>query len=125
VPRESISMTPQEIRGLLAETRWVVLATLGEGGEPEGHLAPCALVGDRLCFAVARGSELERRLQRDPRVCAATDRYPSYYEIRGVSLHGRAERVESPPALAGAGATYSLPLDDALSFDFSKIQAKL
>jgi nitroimidazol reductase NimA-like FMN-containing flavoprotein (pyridoxamine 5'-phosphate oxidase superfamily) len=124
VARESISMTPDEIRALLAETRWVVLGTLGPGGEPVGSLAPCALAGDRLCFAVARGSEVERRIERDPRICAATDRYPTYYEIRGVTLHGRAERVEPPPALTGAGATWAIPLDDALSFDFSKIQAK-
>jgi len=125
VARESISMTPGEIRALLAETRWIVLGTLGPGGEPVGSLAPCALVGDRLCFAVARGSEVQRQIERDPRVCAATDRYPTYYEIRGVSLHGRAEPVEPPPALARAGATYALPLDDALSFDFSKIQVKI
>jgi nitroimidazol reductase NimA-like FMN-containing flavoprotein (pyridoxamine 5'-phosphate oxidase superfamily) len=124
VARESISMTPQEIRALLAETRWVVLGTLGERGEPVGSLVRCALVGDRLCFAVARDSETERQIERDPRVCAATDRYPSYYEIRGVTLHGRAERVEPPPGLAGAGATWALGLDDALSFDFSKIQMK-
>jgi nitroimidazol reductase NimA-like FMN-containing flavoprotein (pyridoxamine 5'-phosphate oxidase superfamily) len=122
--RESIEMTPGEIRALLAETRWIVLGTLGGAGEPVGHLVPCALQGERLCFAVPRGSEAQRQIERDPRVCAATDRYPTYYEIRGVTLHGRAEPVEPPPALAAAGTTYALPLDDALSFDFSKIVNK-
>jgi len=122
--RESIAMTPEEIRALLAETHWIVLGTLGPGGEPVGHLARCVLAGERLCFAVPRGSEAQRQIERDPRVCAATDRYPTYYEIRGVTLHGRAEPVETPPALAGQGATYALALDDALSFDFAKIVAK-
>lgn len=123
--RESIGMSPAEIRALLAETRWIVLGTLGPTGEPVADLAPCALVGERLCFAVAIGSDVQRRIERDPRVCAATDRYPSYYEIRGVTLHGSAEPIAPPPALAGVGAAYALPLDDTLSFDFSKIQRKI
>jgi len=123
--RESIGMSPAEIRELLAQTRWVVLGTLAAGGGPVADLVPCALVGERLCFAVPRGSDAQRRIERDPRVCAATDRYPSYYEIRGVTVHGCAEPVSAPPALAGAGETYALPLDDTLSFDFSKIRAKL
>jgi nitroimidazol reductase NimA-like FMN-containing flavoprotein (pyridoxamine 5'-phosphate oxidase superfamily) len=123
--RESIGMSPEEIRALLATTRWVVLGTLGADGEPVADLARCALVGERLCFAVPPGSDVQRRIERDPRVCAATDRYPSYYEIRGVTLHGRAEPAAAPPALAGAGATYSLALDDTLSFDFSKIRLKV
>jgi nitroimidazol reductase NimA-like FMN-containing flavoprotein (pyridoxamine 5'-phosphate oxidase superfamily) len=125
MPRESIGMDPQEIRELLAATRWLVLGTLGPKGEPVADLVPCALVGERLCFALPQGSDALRRIERDPRVCAATDRYPSYYEIRGVTVHGRAEPVDPPPALAGSGPTYSLSLEDTLSFDFSKIRTKL
>jgi hypothetical protein len=125
MPRESIGMSPQEVRELLAETRWVVLGTLGPGGEPVAELARCALVGERLCFALPHGSDAQRRIERDPRVCAATDRYPSYYEICGVTVHGRAEPIDAPPALAGAGATWALSLDDTLSFDFSKIRMKV
>jgi nitroimidazol reductase NimA-like FMN-containing flavoprotein (pyridoxamine 5'-phosphate oxidase superfamily) len=124
MPRERIGMSPEEVRALLSQTRWVVLGTVGSAGEPAGHVAPCALVGERLCFAVPPDSEARRHIERDPRVCAATDRYPSYYEIRGVTVHGCAGPIEAPAALAGAGVAYSLPLDDVVSFDFSKIQAK-
>jgi hypothetical protein len=86
---------------------------------------PCALEGERLYFAVRPGSAAQRQIQRDPRVCAATDRYPSYYEIRGITVHGRAEPAAAPAGLRAGGATYALPLDDLVSFDFSKIQAKV
>jgi nitroimidazol reductase NimA-like FMN-containing flavoprotein (pyridoxamine 5'-phosphate oxidase superfamily) len=125
MPREHIEMSREEILALLAKTRWVALGTLGADGEPAGHVVPCALEGERLCFAVAPGSEAQRQIERDPRVCAATDRYPTYYEICGVTVHGRAEPVAAPAALRGAGATYALPLDDLVSFDFSKIRAKV
>lgn len=124
--RERIGMTRDEILALLATTRWVALGTLGSQGEPASHVVPCALDGERLCFAVPPDSEAQRQIERDPRVCAATDRYPTYYEICGVTVHGRAERIATPPAaLRDAGATYALPLDDLVSFDFSKIQAKV
>jgi len=125
MPRERIEMSREEILALLAQTRWVVLGTLSAAGEPAGHVVPCALEGERLYFAVPPGSDAQRQIQRDPRVCAATDRYPTYYEIRGVTVHGRAEPAAAPPGLRAAGATYALPLDDLVSFDFSKIQAKV
>jgi nitroimidazol reductase NimA-like FMN-containing flavoprotein (pyridoxamine 5'-phosphate oxidase superfamily) len=124
--RERIEMTHEEVLALLASTRWVALGTLGFDGVPAAHVVPCALEGERLYFAVPADSEVQRQLERDPRVCAATDRYPTYYEIQGVTLHGRAERIGVPPAaLRGAGATWALGLDDAVSFDFSRIQAKI
>jgi nitroimidazol reductase NimA-like FMN-containing flavoprotein (pyridoxamine 5'-phosphate oxidase superfamily) len=126
MPRERIEMDRAEILALLAGTRWVALGTLDADGAPAGHVVPCALEGERLCFAVEPGSDVQRAIERDPRVCAATDRYPTYYEIRGVTVHGRAQRVgTAPAALQGAGAIYALPLDDMVSFDFSKIQAKI
>jgi nitroimidazol reductase NimA-like FMN-containing flavoprotein (pyridoxamine 5'-phosphate oxidase superfamily) len=126
MPREHIEMTRAEILALLATTRWVALGTLDSDGGPAAHVVPCALEGERLYFAVAPDSEAQRQIERDPRVCAATDRYPTYYEIQGVTLHGRAERVAAPPAaLRAAGVTWALPLDEAVSFDFSKIQAKV
>jgi nitroimidazol reductase NimA-like FMN-containing flavoprotein (pyridoxamine 5'-phosphate oxidase superfamily) len=126
MPRERIEMSRAEVLALLAETRWVALGTLDPDGAPAGYVVPCALQGERLCFAVEPGSEAQRAIERDPRVCAATDRYPTYYEIRGVTVHGRAERVLTAPAgLQGAGTTYALALDDVVSFDFAKIQAKI
>jgi len=43
-----------------------------------------------------------------------------------MTAHGRARRVERPPALEVVdGVAYAIDLDDVVSFDFEKIQAKV
>ncbi len=115
-------MTPDEVRALLAETAWVAIGSLDPDGTPRPDVAACALEGDRLCFALPRGSASDRNLRRDPRACAATDRYPTYAQIRGATLHGLARELDGAgPAGLPEGAVWWLPLDDVVSFDFSRI----
>ena len=58
------------------------------------------------------------------------DEYPTYYEIRGVTVHGRAEPVDDPQLTRRVGLDgadlqiFALALDDVLSFDFAKIERK-
>jgi nitroimidazol reductase NimA-like FMN-containing flavoprotein (pyridoxamine 5'-phosphate oxidase superfamily) len=121
VPRERIAMSDDELREFLGAQRWVALATLDDDGTPVGDVAPARLAGDRLCFAVPRGSRAHEAIVRDPRVACAADEFPSYYEIRGVVVHGRAE-----PLADGGGdwIEYAIALDDVASFDFRKIRGK-
>ena len=126
MPRESIAMSRREVLDFLAARRWVLLATLAPGGAPTAEIAPCALAAGRLYFAVPPGSRSARNLERDPRACCANDEYPTYYEIRGVTAHGRARPEPARPAgLDLPGELYSLGLDDVLGFDFAKIRRKL
>ncbi len=142
MPRERIGMSPEEVRELLAGQRWVVLATLDADGSPWADLAACALEGEQLHFRVCRGTRSHANIERDARVCCSIDVFPSYYEIRGATLHGRAQRIEDEtlreclaPRLAQPGVPvgddsgaesdlYALPLDDLFSFDFGKIQQR-
>ncbi|MCE2392050.1 MAG: pyridoxamine 5'-phosphate oxidase family protein [Proteobacteria bacterium] len=128
MPRESIAMSRAEVLEFLAGQDWMLLATLEAGGAPTGEIVSCALEAERLFFGVDPDGRSARNLKRDPRACCANDRYPSYYEIQGVSVHGRA-RPEKDPAparrLSLSGEIYSLALDDVLSFDFAKIRDKL
>jgi hypothetical protein len=122
MPREAIAMTRPELLDFLAAQRWVALGTLDADGTPAGDLVPAVLDGERLRFAVARGSRADENIARDPRVCCAADEFPSYYEIRGAVAHGRAE----PHAgrLGPEWAEYTIGLDDVRSFDFRKIRNK-
>lgn len=126
--RERIAMTPAEILRFLADQCWMVLATLDADGSPWGDTVPCLLAGETLYFAVRRGGRTHANLERDPRACCAQDRFPSYYEIQGVTLHGRARAATDAPAAsrlaAPGGAVYCLGLDDVFSFDFAKIRDK-
>jgi nitroimidazol reductase NimA-like FMN-containing flavoprotein (pyridoxamine 5'-phosphate oxidase superfamily) len=140
VAREPIGMAPAEVEEFLADQRWVVLATLDADGSPWTDLAACSLEQRELHFLVCRATRSHRNIERDARVCASIDAYPSYYQIRGATVHGVARRVEDEslrarlrPRLARPGVPvaddsgersdlYALPLDDIFSFDFGKIQ---
>jgi hypothetical protein len=121
MPRETIAMTRDELRVFLGAQRWVALGTLDPDGTPVGELAPATLDGDRLCFAVPRGSRADDNIRRDPRVCCAADEFPSYYEIRGAVAHGCAEAYASD-RLGPEWSEWSISLDDVASFDFRKVR---
>ncbi len=140
--RERIAMPQDEIVALLADQRWVVLATLDADGSPWADLAACALDGDVLYFLVCRGTRSHANVERDTRVCCSIDVFPSYYEIKGTTVHGSARRVDDAavqerlaPRLAKPGVPvtdetgdrsdlYALPLDDIFSFDFGRIKSQ-
>ena len=120
--REAITMTRDEMLAFLGAQRWVALATLDPDGTPVGDLVPAALDGERLRFAVPRGSRADDNIQRDPRVCCAADEFPSYYEIRGAVAHGRAEPHGTADRLGSDWIEYAIGLDDVSSFDFRKVR---
>jgi nitroimidazol reductase NimA-like FMN-containing flavoprotein (pyridoxamine 5'-phosphate oxidase superfamily) len=122
--REAIAMTRDELVAFLGAQRWMVLGTLDPDGAPAGDLVPVRLDGDRLCFAAARGSRAAENVARDPRVCCAADEFPSYYEIRGAVVNGRAEPEVAADRLGPDWVEWALPLDDVTSFDFRKIRNK-
>ncbi|MCH2173533.1 pyridoxamine 5'-phosphate oxidase family protein [Myxococcota bacterium] len=140
--REKIAMPHEEVEQFLAQQRWAVLATLDEDGSPWADLVACALVNRDLHFQVCRTTRSHANIERDPRVCCAMDVFPSYYEIKGASVHGHARRVEDSelcvtlasrladpgvPVADPAGDDsdlYVVSLDDVFSFDFGRIQSK-
>ena len=136
MPRESIAMSNEELTAFLGAKPWVVVGTLDQDGSPWGDLAASLIDGGRLVFAVPAGTRAAANIERDPRVVCMNDQYPTYYEIKGVTVHGRAERLKDPALAArlpadpidrGAAdrAFYAVPLDDITSFDFTKIKAKV
>jgi hypothetical protein len=122
--REAIAMTPAELRAFLAAQRWVVLATIAADGTPVGEPVPSRLVDDHVRFALLHGSRSHDNITADPRVACAADVFPSYYEIQGATVHGRAEPVPGDGRLGPDWIEYQVPLDDVFSFDFRKIQRK-
>jgi hypothetical protein len=124
MPREAIAMTRDELLAFLGAQRWVALGTLDPDGTPAGDVVPVALDGERLRFAVPRGSRADDNIRRDPRVCCAADEFPSYFEIRGAVAHGRAEPSGAPDRLGPDWIEYAIRLDDVASFDFRKMRRR-
>jgi nitroimidazol reductase NimA-like FMN-containing flavoprotein (pyridoxamine 5'-phosphate oxidase superfamily) len=112
-PRESIRMSPAEIDEFLSTRRHVVLATVGSDGAPDATIVPCRYEHGELLLSVdgaARGA-----LAADDRVSCAAEVCSSYYEIRGVTVHGRA---------ASTADVVRVHPETVASFDFGKIRER-
>src|SRR6266700_1539921 len=108
----------------LARSHDYWLATVTPQGAP--HLMPVWAVwhSDRLWFSSSNGSRKARNLSADARCTVSTDN-----PQEPVVVHGRAERVTSPEALAGMRAAenvdpalnsvYALRLDWVFALDAS------
>ena len=125
MPRESISMSDAELRSFLDRQSWMLLVTLDTSGAASTALVRTAREGERMLFEVGDDDEAAHNLKHDPRACVANDEYPTYYEIRGATLHGEAVPVAEACELGGEGRrVYALAFDDVVSFDFAKIENK-
>ena len=114
--RPDISMSRHEMTAFLAtQSRAVVVAL--DGTAPVGTVADLAFADGELSVTLHAGDPVADLLARDDRVCVMTEQFPTYYEIKGVSAHGRAELLDSDDGRV----RFTLGLDDTTSFDFGKV----
>jgi nitroimidazol reductase NimA-like FMN-containing flavoprotein (pyridoxamine 5'-phosphate oxidase superfamily) len=135
--RENNSMSQAEIEAFVSSVEWMVLGVLDEAGAPQGSPVATMASGGLLYFTVPAASAVEACLIRDPRCCCTVDVFPSYYEIRGATVHGSASKVAADAAITAElaaraarhglsnGPVFAIPLlDDAFGFDFAKLQRR-
>ena len=114
--RPDISMSTEEIAAFLAtQTRAVVVAL--DGTAPVGTVADLALADGKLSVTLPAADPVTALLARDDRVCVIAEQFPAYYEIKGVSAHGRAALLDSDDGRV----RFTVGLDDTTSFDFGKV----
>lgn len=91
--RDLVKMTDSEIEEFLAATLKVQVATINPDGSP--HLTTLFHVVEegRIAFWTYARSQKIKNIQRDPRVTCLVETGDDYFELRGVSLSGRAELV--------------------------------
>jgi nitroimidazol reductase NimA-like FMN-containing flavoprotein (pyridoxamine 5'-phosphate oxidase superfamily) len=115
--RPRIAMSADELAAFLAAKRIGVIGTVGADGGPDAEAASITWKGHELTFRVARDGTTHRNTARDPRVVCAIEEFPSYAEIRGVSVHGRAVQVGDTPAQV----VFRIADARIESFDFRKM----
>jgi nitroimidazol reductase NimA-like FMN-containing flavoprotein (pyridoxamine 5'-phosphate oxidase superfamily) len=119
----ALQMSPEEIRSLVHDEGYLVLGTLESPAPPVAEIARCDVHGEGLIFSVGLGSRSHRNIERDPRVCAVIENAEhDFYRMRSATIHGTAALVEEDSDRGEA--RYRVPLDDVVSFNFSKIQTK-
>ncbi|MEX2267882.1 MAG: pyridoxamine 5'-phosphate oxidase family protein [Acidimicrobiia bacterium] len=115
-PREPITMAPGEVDEFLRTRRHVALATLDPDGAPEVAIAKSQYEDGALLLTLDEDSPALTAIHADDRVCCAAESCSSYYEIRGVSVHGRAQPRD--------GGRVVIRSEHVTSFDFAKIRER-
>jgi PPOX class probable F420-dependent enzyme len=97
-------MSEAEIEGFLAGDMKVQVATIGPDGAP--HLTTLFYVLDegRIAFWTYGSSQKVKNLRRDPRVSCLVEDGDDYFELRGVSITGRALLIEDYEGIKALGA---------------------
>jgi PPOX class probable F420-dependent enzyme len=115
--RDAVKLTDQEVQDLLAENLKVQVASIGPDGVP--HLSTLFYIvrEGRIVFWTYGRSQKIKNLERDPRVSALVEDGVDYFELRGVSITGRAEIVRDFDAIYSIGSEVATRMVAAESFE--------
>lgn len=115
--RDQVALTEAEVLALLDENIKVQVAANGHDGFP--HLTTLFYVvrDGRIAFWTYGRSQKIRNLERDPRVTALVEDGVDYFELRGVSITGRAEIVRDYDQIYDIGSAVVTRMLNAESFE--------
>ncbi|HKY57367.1 MAG TPA: pyridoxamine 5'-phosphate oxidase family protein [Aeromicrobium sp.] len=102
--RQSVQLDDAEIAEFLASHMKVQVATLDSTGGP--HLTTLYYVLDddgRIAFWTYASSQKIVNLRRDPRIACLVEDGDEYFDLRGVSIRGRAQLVEDFEGIKAIG----------------------
>jgi PPOX class probable F420-dependent enzyme len=116
--RDQIRMTDAETRAFLEAGKDLQVASINADGTPHLVTMWYELDGDDICFWTYGKSQKVVNLRRDPRLSVLVATGETYEELRGVSIGGHAEIVDTQPEVLSFGlvlfAKYWGPADDEL-----------
>ena len=115
--RDAVKMSDEEIEVLLGENLKVQVASNGPDGVP--HLSTLFYIvrDGKIAFWTYGRSQKIRNLERDPRVSALVEDDTDYFELRGVSIKGKAELVRDYDAIYSIGSEVATRMVGAESFE--------
>ena len=115
--RDAVKLSDEEVQALLAENLKVQVASNGPDGTP--HLTTLFYIvrDGRIAFWTYGRSQKIRNLERDPRVSALVEDGVDYFELRGVSIQGRAEIVRDYDQIYDIGSSVVTRMAGVDSFE--------
>ena len=102
--RDAVRLTDEELSQFLAAQMKVQVATVGPDGAPHLTTLFYALDAGRIAFWTYASSQKIANLRRDPRISCLVEDGEDYFELRGVSIQGRARLVEEYDDIRTLGA---------------------
>lgn len=102
--RAAVRMSPDELEEFLGSQMKVQVATVNPDGSP--HLTTLFYVLDqgRIAFWTYASSQKIKNLQRDARITCLVEAGDDYFELRGVSITGKAELVTGEDRIREIGS---------------------
>jgi PPOX class probable F420-dependent enzyme len=102
--RSSVQLSEQEVQDFLAANIKVQIATIGPDGSP--HLTTLFYVVEdgQLAFWTYGRSQKVVNLRRDARISCLVEDGEDYFELRGVSIQGKARILEEYDDVRALGA---------------------
>jgi nitroimidazol reductase NimA-like FMN-containing flavoprotein (pyridoxamine 5'-phosphate oxidase superfamily) len=98
--RDKIQMNEAEILALYDDAKSLNVATLDPTGAPHLTTLWYAPWNGKLIFETYAKAQKTLNLRRDPRIGAIVEAGTVYEELRGVSIQGRAEIVDTEPLIS-------------------------
>jgi PPOX class probable F420-dependent enzyme len=92
--RNAVTMSETEIEQFLTENMKVQIATIGPDGAPHLTTLFYVLEDGLIAFWTYGRSQKVVNLRRDPRITCLIEDGEDYFELRGVSIQGKARLVE-------------------------------
>ena len=111
--RDVVRMSQQEVDDFLKAGLKVQVATVNPDGSP--HLATLFYVvrDGKIAFWTYGKSQKIRNLERDPRITCLVEDGVNYFELRGVSIAGKAELVRDHDELLDLGTEVAMRMVNA------------
>jgi PPOX class probable F420-dependent enzyme len=97
-------MDEAEVAQFLADNMKVQIATIGPDGSPHLTTLFYVLEDGRLAFWTYARSQKVVNLRRDPRITCLVEDGEDYFELRGVTVTGRARLVEEYDEIRALGS---------------------
>lgn len=115
--RDAVKLTDDEIAAMFAENLKVQVASNGPDGFP--HLTTLFYIvrDGKIAFWTYGRSQKIRNLERDPRVSALVEDGVDYFELRGISIQGKAEIIRDYDGIFSIGSEVATRMLGAESFE--------
>lgn len=101
--RNAVQMSAEEIEQFLLDNMKVQIATIGPDGTPHLTTLYYVLEDGLLAFWTYGRSQKVVNLRRDPRITCLVEAGEDYFELRGVSIQGKARLIEDYDEIRALG----------------------
>jgi PPOX class probable F420-dependent enzyme len=115
--RDAVKLTDEELEEFFESNMKVQVATVGPDGSPHLTTLFYVMVDGQMFFWTYGKSQKIQNLRRDPRVTCLVEDGTDYFELRGVSIQGKAEIVRDYDAIYSIGSAVATRMLAAESFE--------